>query len=325
MSGFTWHGGRLAEARAYYGGDRWIDLSTGINPEAWPGADALPVDWRGLPDPEQLRDLEAAAAAHFGVGPGQLCTVPGSEMGLRLIGRLIDLPARYFVPSYRTHGEIFADSRAIADLAGPPEEPVALLLANPNNPDGRVVPAARLRLWLDWLEREAGWLIVDEAYADALPDCSMAGEAGDDRRLILLRSFGKFFGLAGVRLGFLIGPRWLVAQARSLLGEWPVSAAAVTFGRAAYRDRSWIEATVAGLRQRAAGLDLLLAKHGLAGRGDCPLFRLIEVEDGFALFDHFARHAILTRPFEENRRWLRIGLPRDEEERMRLDEALANV
>ena len=108
MSAFTWHGGRLAEARALYGGDDWIDLSTGISPLVWPGAEEGAVDWRGLPDPRDLADMEAAAAAHFGVDPDHLCTVPGSEMGLRLTGRILDLPARYLVPSYRTHGEVFA-------------------------------------------------------------------------------------------------------------------------------------------------------------------------------------------------------------------------
>lgn len=324
MSGFTWHGGRLAEARAVYGGNDWIDLSTGISPLSWPGADRIAVDWRCLPDPQELAALEAAAAAHFGVDPGHLCTLPGSEAGLRLVGRMLDMPGRWLVPSYRTHGEIFACGRAMAAGEAAPREAVALLLANPNNPDGRVLPPARLLQWLDGLERAGGWLIVDEAYADAMPSCSLAGEVGDGRRLILLRSFGKFFGLAGVRLGFLIGPREIVAQARRMLGEWPVSAAAIAFGRAAYEDRAWIEETVGALAERAAQLDAVLARHGLAARGECPLFRLIEVEDGAALFDRLARRAILTRPFEGEQRWLRLGLPGDAAALARLDRALAD-
>lgn len=324
MSGFTWHGGRLAEARAVYGGADWIDLSTGISPLTWPGADRISVDWRCLPDPHDLAALEAAAATHFGVDPDHLCTVPGSEAGLRLVGRMLDMPGRWRMPSYRTHAEIFTQGRPMATGEDAPREAVALLLANPNNPDGRILPPARLLEWLAGLERAGGWLIIDEAYADAMPSCSLADAVGDGRRLILLRSFGKFFGLAGVRLGILIGPRAIVADARRMLGEWPVSAAAIAFGRAAYDDRAWIEEAIAALAERAAQLDEVLARHGLAARGECPLFRLVEVEDGLALFDQLARRAILTRPFEENRRWLRLGLPGDAAALERLDRALAD-
>lgn len=323
MSGFTWHGGRLARARSVYGGTDWIDLSTGVSPLVWPGVEGVAIDWRGLPEPEDLAALEAAAAAHFGVDPAYLCTLPGSEMGLRLVGRLLDMPARWLVPSYRTHGDIFARGHGVEHWDGGAEQ-VALLLANPNNPDGRVVPPVRLKHWLAQLERGGGWLVVDEAYADAVPGCSLASEIGDDRRLILLRSFGKFFGLAGVRLGFLIAPRTIVAQARRMMGEWPVSAAAVAFGRAAYADRPWIDEAVGRLARSAARADALLARHDLVPQGDCPLFRLVEVEDGAALFDRLTQHAILTRPFEENRRWLRLGLPGDEAAWARLDRAMAD-
>jgi cobalamin biosynthetic protein CobC len=324
MSGFTWHGGRLAEAQALYGGEDWIDLSTGISPIVWPGVETVSVNWRALPEPDDLSALEEAAAAHFGVDPAFVCTLPGSEMGLRLVGRLLDLPGRWLVPSYRTHGEIFASGQPVRDGEEALDGAAALLLANPNNPDGRIIAPALLRHWLERLERTGGWLIVDEAYADVVPECSLAGEVGDSRRLILLRSFGKFFGLAGVRLGFLVGPRAIVARARRMMGEWPVSSAAIAFGRAAYRNREWMADATMLLKDRAARLDGVLRKHGLEAHGECPLFRLVEVEDGFALFDRLARAAILTRPFEENSHWLRIGLPADERALERLDRTLGH-
>jgi cobalamin biosynthetic protein CobC len=323
MSGFTWHGGRLSEAQARYGGDDWIDLSTGISPLMWPGAEAVALDWRALPEPGALAALEEAAAAHFGVDQAHVCTVPGSEMGLRLVGRMLDLPGRWLTPSYRTHCEIFAQGHAVRHGEEAQGE-VALLLANPNNPDGRIVAPDRLRQWLDGLERTGGWLIVDEAYADAVPQCSLAAEVGDGRRLILLRSFGKFFGLAGVRLGFLVGPRAIMSQARRLIGDWPVSTAAIAFGRAAYRDRVWIAEARAFQQAGAARMDALLARQGMKARGQCPLFRLIEGQDGAALFERLARHALLSRPFEENSGWLRLGLPGDESAWARLGRALAD-
>ena len=127
-----------------------------------------------------------------------------------------------------------------------------------------------------------------------------------------------------MRLGFLLGPREFVARMRGMLGEWPVSAAAIAFGNAAYQDRRWIDGAVAALEQQAAQLDDLLARHGLKVRGECPLFRLAEGEDGLALFDRLARRSILTRPFQENRRWLRLGLPANADALARLDWALAN-
>lgn len=314
---FRWHGGRIEDARSVYGGEDWIDLSTGINPVHWPRAEDIAIDWRPLPDPSALAALEAAAARHFGTDPAYCCAVPGSEIGLRLLDRVLDLPAHYLCPAYRTHSEIFQDARPTLDLP-PPTESI-LLLANPNNPDGRIIEPARLQ---DWLHAGSGWLIVDEAFADCTPGISLGPTISDDTRLIVLRSFGKFFGLAGVRLGFILGPREIVARSRQLLGDWPLSAAAIAIGTAAYQDRNWIEHTRNELRHRAAQLDAMLARHGPAASGDCPLFRLVQVDSAAALFERLARQAILTRPFDYNPHWLRLGLPADEAALMRLDEAL---
>lgn len=324
--GFTWHGGRLAQARATYGGDGepWIDLSTGINPTPWPGVEGIAPDWRSLPDPAAIAALESEAARHFGVSPSLVCAVPGSEIGLRIVGQLIEGDACHLTPCYRTHEAAFAGSTPVR---APEEAPVgsALLLANPNNPDGRLLSRERMRDLLARQDGAGGWLVVDEAFADCMPSWSIAPELGDDRRLVVLRSFGKFFGLAGVRLGFVLGPPDIIAGCRRVLGDWPVSAAAVAFGAAAYRDRDWIERTVASLRKRAAQMDALLARHGMVGQGACPLFRLVTDVDAAGLFDRLARRAILTRPFDAQPGWLRLGLPPDEAAMERLDRVLGDA
>ena len=325
MSGFTFHGGRLAEAMAHFGvGDApWIDLSTGINPHCWPGAAHLAVDWQALPDPGALDDLEAAAAAFFGADPAHVCAVPGTETALRMLGDLLPGPAIHAWPSYRTHGDMIAGSRAASLAQLDRERAGTIILANPNNPDGHIIPPATLLEWLETRCGDADWLVVDEAFADLAPEMSLAGHVGAGQQLIVFRSFGKFFGLAGVRLGFVLGPPDLIAHYRRRLGSWPLSAAALAIGTAAYRDAEWIAAMRTALREQAHALDAVLARHGFTGTGACPLFRLIEVDDAAALFERLARGSILTRPFDYEPRWLRLGLPGSGEALDRLDKALS--
>ncbi|MBB6122830.1 threonine-phosphate decarboxylase CobD [Sphingobium subterraneum] len=323
---FTRHGGGLAQARAMFGegGRPWLDLSTGINPVAWPGVDGLSPDWQSLPDPAHLAELEATAAAHFGVVPELCCAVPGSELALRLLGKLLDIPGAYLSPCYRTHSSAFAGGRALATFDVPPDEPLALLLANPNNPDGRIIAPEQLMEWHAMLVGKQGWLVVDEAFADATPANSIAQHVNAARHLIVLRSFGKFFGLAGVRLGFVLAPPAIIEALRGLLGEWPLSAAALAIGIAAYNDKGWIVETREALPRRAGRLDALLRESGLQPMGGCPHFRLIECENADAMFVNLAQKGILTRPFDYNPRWLRLGVPAREADVVRLIGALCD-
>jgi len=321
---WTWHGGDLSAAKRRFGpgDDPWIDLSTGINPNAWPDAESVDIDWRRLPERGAIAGLEAVAATCFGVAARHVCAVPGTEIGLRLVGALIGGEARYAAPGYRTHGEMIPAAIATGpDAIG--RHGGSIILANPNNPDGRIAPSATLR---DLLASRGGtdWLLVDEAFADVDPALSLAPAVGDDARLILFRSFGKFFGLAGVRLGFVLGPEPFLRDLRALLGAWPVSAAAVAIGAAAYADTDWIAATRRLLPERTAALDALLREAGYTPIGACPLFRLVETADARALFERLACRAILTRPFADQPQWLRFGLPGDDAALLRLKAALAD-
>jgi cobalamin biosynthetic protein CobC len=326
MTDWTFHGGRLEQAKAHFGGADapWLDLSTGINPHAWPGISALSIDWRALPDVQALEALEAAAARHFGVDPTHICALPGTEVGLRMLGDCLPGPAVHVVPSYRTHGEMVPDSRAIAIADVATTAGSTIILANPNNPDGRVHSAQELIGALQRVSAASGWLVIDEAFADAMPDISLASQIGDDRPLVIFRSFGKFFGLAGVRLGFVLGPRTLIARYRAKLGSWPLSSAAIAIGAGAYRDERWMEEMRLRLPIEAKALSDMLIRHGFKVIGACSLFRLIDVDNAAALFEKLARRAILTRPFDHNPSWLRIGLPDSTEALARLDGALSH-
>lgn len=307
-----WHGGGIEAARAHFGGGDWLDLSTGINPHAWPGANSIIPDWHRLPEANQLNTLEEAAASYFGTSAEHVCALPGTEIGLRLIDTILPGPAHYLAPSYRTHAAIFNGSAA-EEFDGARG---TLILANPNNPDGRLIAPGALQAYPDWL-------IVDEAFADCDPSHSIASSICDDGRRIIFRSFGKFFGLAGLRLGFVIAPTPIIAQFRTRLGAWPVSAAGLAIGAAAYRDAAWIAAIRQKLALDRRALDAVLARHGLVAKGACPLFCLVETPRAAEVFELLARQAILTRPFDYAPHWIRFGLPGDKLAFDRLDEALA--
>ena len=316
----TTHGGRIdVAAMRFPDAPRpWIDLSTGINPQHW-DASGVALDWAALPNVTALAALEDTARVAFGMTHGAVAALPGTEIGLRLL-RDLDLPqpARHVVPSYSTHATALPDSGPIAveDMG----TDGTLLIANPNNPDGRILAPSRLLAIARALQD--GWLVVDEAFADVDPAISVLPHLREDDRVLVFRSFGKFFGLAGLRLGFACGPEPMIARFRERLGSWPVSAAAIAIGTAAYRDADWIAATRTDLARSADRLDVLLRRHGLDPRGDCPLFRLVAHGAAPALFERLAAAGILTRPFDYDPRWLRIGLPGGEPAWARLAEAL---
>ncbi|MBW6526107.1 aminotransferase class I/II-fold pyridoxal phosphate-dependent enzyme [Sphingomonas sp. RHCKR7] len=323
----TYHGGRAdAAARLYPDAPApWLDLSTGINPFAWEGGDVPLAALRALPSPAELAELHRAAAAAFEARDAAITALPGSEIGLHALAGLgLPRPWHVVAPSYRTHAAALPGAATIEAAVA---EAVArgggtLLLANPNNPDGRCWPAARLLELARAIGERGGVLVIDEAFADAVPGASALPYLARDDRVLVFRSFGKFFGLAGVRLGFALGGAELVGALAARLGSWPVSTAALRIGTAAYRDAAWIAATRERLAAAAASLDGVLTAHGLVPLGACPLFRLVEHVDAPLLFERLARAGILVRPFDESPARLRLGLPGDAAALARLDAAL---
>lgn len=328
-STLAWHGGRVdAAARCFPDAPApWIDLSTGINPWAWP-IDHIPVpDCRALPSEAENAALCFDAARSFGAGSLPLAALPGSEIGLRMLPRLpLPLPWRVVVPTYRTHQAALPGSTAITadELDEEALRGGTILLGNPNNPDGRLIAGERMVEIARALAARGGVLVVDEAFVETVPQASVLPYLTVDDRALVFRSFGKFFGLAGVRLGFACGSGVLVERLAEMLGSWPVSAQALVCGRAAYADHRWAEATRARLRAASDGLDALLERHELRASGSCPLFRLVEHADALAIFERLARAGLLVRPFDYRPSCLRFGLPADARAMERLDAALAH-
>lgn len=308
------HGGRLREAMAAHphAPRPWLDLSTGINPEPWPGPRAPADALARLPDPQDLADLEATAAQAFGVAdPDRLAAVPGAEMALRLLPRLVGGgDVALLAPIYGGHLEAWAAAspRLIQTLDDPAvQRPDVLVLVNPNNPDGRRIPRERLASVAVERSDRGLWTIVDESFVEVAPELSVADLEID--RLVTLRSFGKFYGLPGARLGFVTGNRLFVRNVRAFLGDWPLSADALVLGLGAYADETWRASTRTALAARALEVDTALIEVGLPVVGGCDLFRLIEVANAHALFARLCAHGVLTRPFADRLDRLRIGLP----------------
>ena len=317
------HGGRLRRAAETYGiplGD-WLDLSTGINPQGYP-VPPVPADaWLRLPEDDD--GLEAAAADYY--GSAHLLPVAGSQPAIQLLpavlrGERVSLLA----PGYAEHAHAWRDRRAVAVGADEIDAAVAhsdiVVLVQPNNPTGVHFGRERLLEWHTRLARRGGWLVVDEAFIDTTPAQSLVPLAGADG-LVVLRSLGKFFGLAGARVGFVFAPASVRAALAERLGPWTLAGPARWAARHALADRAWQTQARAALLTAGERLQALLETHGLPACGPA-LFKLVATPDAARLHAAFARRGILLRLFETPQA-VRFGLPSDEAGWARLAAALA--
>ncbi|WP_417809003.1 threonine-phosphate decarboxylase CobD [Thioclava sp.] len=319
------HGGNIDHAQEIWGGTNWIDLSTGINRRPWP-VPALPARvWTDLPTHAAKSALLKEAARAF-ASDAPCVALAGAQQGIQLIPRLCAPGyARILTPTYnehaaalRTEGWQIQEVSALVDLAGAD----LAVVVNPNNPDG----THHTRQSLLDIARHVGVLVVDESFADPVPEVSLAGLAGNlktEGNVIVLRSFGKFWGLAGVRLGFAFGDGASIARLSEMAGPWPVAGPALEIGRAALNDCDWQHETVARLAQETVRLDALAARAGWSLIGGTHLFRSYATPDALAARDRLARAQIWSRIFPWSTTWIRLGLPGDVAEWDRLAQALS--
>ncbi len=318
------HGGRLREAADYWNIplDDWVDLSTGIAP--WPYPVSIEAGaWRRLP--EDGDGLEAAAAAYYG-HPAPL-PLPGSQAAIQWLPRLLPVGrAAVPIPGYGEYAPALrAAGHEVIEL--PPaglarSDARIILLGRPNNPEGSSLPrAAAIKLARE-MEGRDGWLVVDEAFGDIAPAESLAALAGTELpRLAVLRSLGKFFGLAGARVGFLCAEPGLSARLAELLGPWAVAHPSRAAATQALADRAWQAQQRERLMAAALRLRALLGRHGFAARAVGGLFCHVPTPQAAAIHDHMARRGLLLRHFESPSA-LRIGLPGEGTHWRRLDAAL---
>lgn len=322
------HGGDLDAAQARFpdAPRPWIDLSTGINPHPYPLPELAPELWSRLPQRPDERRLQEVAARRYGAaGPERIVCAPGTQAIIQILPRLVP-HARVAVvgPTYPEHAMAWRraghDVVEVGDLAGLDEAGVVVLV-NPDNPTGRIMPPDALREVATRLGVRGGLLVVDEAFADvAEGDASLAPELPP--ATVVLRSFGKMYGLAGARLGFAIAHEDTAHDLRDALGPWAVSGPALAVGATALADDAWRETALVRLAHARRRLDGLLGACGCTMLGGTLLFRLVAYREAAQMAERLGRAGVLVRQFPHAPTWLRFGLPGPEAAWQRLERAL---
>ncbi|NDW05792.1 threonine-phosphate decarboxylase CobD [Jiella pacifica] len=326
------HGGGLDAAIARFGGSRadWLDLSTGINPSPVALPELDPEVWARLPDAGlQARCIEEARGAYGAPEEAGIVAAPGSQALISLLPFLLPRgEVAILEPTYGEHrasfeagGHRVSGVETIADLTDGAQ---VVVVVNPNNPDGRRTERPALVALLGEMRRRGGLLVVDEAFADAASDLSIADMAGEPG-LLIHRSFGKFYGLAGVRLGFALTTPALAGNLARRLGPWAVSGPALAIGAAVLSSETVRERIAGEVQAQAQLRNRVLAEARFNLVGETPLFATVETSGAGAVFEALCRRQILTRPFAYRPNWLRFGNPKDETEAARLAGALADT
>lgn len=322
------HGGGVRAAVSRYGIalPDWLDVSTGINPHGWP-VPAIPATvWQRLPEADD--GLENAAAAYYRTA--YVLPVAGSQAAIQSLPLLRGPDLVGVVgPTYAEHARAWrraghrVESVAAVELDGALDRLNVVVVVNPNNPTGVRYSSEVLLGWRKRLAARGGWLVVDEAFMDATPAESLAGQAGLPG-LIVLRSLGKFFGLAGARVGFVLAEPVLLARLAERLGPWPLANASRWLASRALGDRDWQREARTRLANASQRLAHLLEEHGFAVAGGTALFQWAPVAAADFWQDALARQGILVRCFADPPS-LRFGLPGLESAWQRLEQALAGI
>ena len=321
------HGGRIQQVASLYPTiTNWLDLSTGINPQGWP-VPALPDRvWQRLPEPDDGLEISAQNYYHS----DSFLTIPGSQSAIQLLPALRSKSrVGIIAPTYAEHHYCWQKAGHdvlllnMSEVEQQLDQLDVLVVVNPNNPTGTLYWPSKLLEWHHQLKRRKGWLIVDEAFIDTTPDFSLLPSCPQPR-LIVLRSLGKFFGLAGLRLGFVFAEPWLLKAMQENLGPWPIAAASRYIAREALSDTNWQHHMRHQLLSSGEQLRQLLTQYGLTTHGGCALFQWCQTQQARLWHDSLCEQGILTRLFRQPDS-LRFGLPANEQDWLQLETQLAAI
>ena len=307
------HGGRLNAAANKFQIplEKWIDLSTGINPNGWP----VPI----LPShifqrlPEENDQLNTAAQHYYQAD--NFIAVSGSQVAIQLLPKIRSHSHITVVnPGYQEHAHCWRSEGHDVTLISPEhidlQSTDVLVIINPNNPTGQRYRISQLLEWHSILERKNGWLIVDEAFIDGEEDQSLV-KFSYLKGLIILRSIGKFFGLAGLRVGFVFAEKTILNELTHQQGLWAISTPSRYIATQALLDQPWQIETQKKLAHESERLANLMSQYDLKPSGGTQLFKWVCHSDAAHLYEQFAQQGILVRLFEDSPS-LRFGLPKDE-------------
>jgi cobalamin biosynthesis protein CobC len=322
------HGGRLQRAAREYGIPlgQWLDLSTGISPFGWPVPAMPPSVWQRLPEDDD--GLIEAACAYYEAP--RVLPVAGSQAAIQALPRLRETSrVGIIAPGYAEHAQAWRRAGHLVECVAAEAlldrlaQWDVLVLIHPNNPGGDCFDVESLLRIHAELAARGGWLVVDEAFMDVTPGNSLCPYTDRDG-LIVLRSVGKFFGLAGARAGFVCAAAALLEALQEKLGPWTLSGPTRYVLRQALADRVWHVSARMRLMTASKRLAALLARHGLGPTAGCGLFQWCCFDRAPAVHRALARHGILTRLFDTPPS-LRFGLLPDDAALERLDKALTEV
>ena len=325
------HGGDLAAAEAAFGQPRngWLDLSTGVNPHAYPLKPFPTETLTRLPDPEDLKELLAVARRAYGWKPDTpVAAGPGAQSMIQLLPYLrVRGPVLVIGRTYGEHAYSWARAGHKVKEAWSvthANDADVVVVVNPDNPTGRTFEPDLLSGLASQLARRGGLLVVDESFADVSQETALAGKVAP-RGMVVLRSFGKFFGLPGLRLGFAAGDEEMISELAAELGPWPVSGPALYAGRTALADEAWAAEMRLQLAVDALRLESILQGAGFSQVRGCDLFRMVRHPRASDIHRSLARDGIWTRAFDGRPDHLRLGLPGGDEAFSRLDRALESA
>lgn len=300
----------------------WLDLSTGINPWPYPLSNIEISDLHHLPTKRSFENCRDSMSAAFLCPADTILPTPGSEILIRLLPTILQPNTIAILsPSYSDHANAWQRAGFSVIETGNPinhlENVDCIVVCNPNNPDGRTFNFETLTTLHSAMRKRNGWLIIDEAYNDLYPHLSFTSQAGSNN-LIILKSVGKFYGLAGLRLGALIAPPPVLNAMSDRLGVWSISDLVLNVGAEVYQNSKWKLQTRNRLKEASQRLNTLLSQSGLTIAGSTDLFSFVSTPNSHDLWEHLADNGIYTRRFAWSKTHLRIGIPPSEQAEIRL-------
>ncbi|MFK7902101.1 MAG: threonine-phosphate decarboxylase CobD [Nitratireductor sp.] len=330
----VFHGGGLDAAIAQWGGDKanWLDLSTGINPNPYSNLRVDIGSFSRLPDSGTKAELLDAARAYYGLDDNaHLIAGNGTQALIEILPKALGAQKIGIIsPTYGEHAHVWKKAGAeVLELDSDGELPRvldtldALVVVNPNNPTAQCFEPEQLREFAKHLSKNNGTLIVDEAFCDTRPELSLADALPENA--IVLKSIGKFFGLAGIRLGFAACHGKHMPMIEQHIGPWMVNGVALEVGTRALKDTLWQTRTIETLNELSDNQSTVLKNSGLKISGANALFIYVEHAKANKIFEGLAKRNILVRQFKEREGFLRIGLCKDQTQLDRLDKALNEV